>query len=79
MAIVMIVIRIVIIIVGTKTLSRKSTPYYNPEKSSGKNNAKRYFRHILQHSVPIESLLSEYFCNSFLSVKGLMGLFCQSV
>ena len=57
----------------------KSSPYYNPYKSSGKNKAKRYFRHSLQRSVPMAPLSSEYFSNSSLSVKGLMGQFCQSM
>ena len=38
---------------------------------------KRYFRHSLQRSVPMWPLSSEYFSNRFLSVKGLMGQFCQ--
>ena len=58
---------------------RKSSPYYNPFKSSGKNKTKRYFRHSLQRSVPMVLLSSEYFSNDFLSVKGLMGQFCQSM
>ena len=57
----------------------KSSPYYNRYKSSGKNKAKRYFRHSLQCLVPIAPLSSEYFSNSSLSVKGLMGQFCQSM
>ena len=57
----------------------KSSPYYNPYKSSGKNKAKCYFRHSLQRSVPMAPLSSEYFSNNFLSVKGLMGRFCQSM
>ena len=49
---------------------RKSSPF----KPSCKNKAKRYFRHNgLQRSVPMASSSSEYFCNSFLSVKGLIG------
>ena len=42
--------------------------YYNPYKSSDKNKAKRYFRHSLQHSVPMALLSSEYFSNSSLSL-----------
>ena len=57
----------------------ESSPYYNPYKSSGKNKAKRYFRHSLQRSVPMAPLSSEYFSNSSLYVKGLMGQFCQSM
>ena len=56
----------------------KLSPYYNPFKSSRKNKAKRYFRHSIQCSVPMTSLSSEYLSNSFLSVKSLMGQFCQS-
>ena len=48
----MIVIKIVIIIIGTKIDFGKSSPYYNPYKSSGKNKVKHYFRHSIQHSVP---------------------------
>ena len=66
-------------IIGTKIVFRKSSPYYNPYRSSGKNKAKRYLRHNLQRSVPMPSLFSEYFSNSFFSVKGLMGQFCQSM
>ena len=33
----------------------------------------------LQRSVPMVPLSSEYFSNSSLSVKGLMGQFCQSI
>ena len=69
----MIVMKIVIIIIGIKIIFSKSSSYYNPYKSSGKNKAKRYFRHSLQRSVPMASLPSEYFSNSFLSVKGFMG------
>ena len=58
---------------------RKLSPYYNPSKSSGKNKAKRYFRHSIQRSVPMASLSSEYFSNSFLSLKRLMAQFCQSM
>ena len=58
---------------------RKSSLYYNPFKSNGQNKAKRYFRHSLQRSVPMAPLSSEYFSNNFLSVKGLMGQFCQSM
>ena len=58
---------------------RKSSLYYNSFKSIGKNKAKRYFRHSLQRSVPMAPLSSEYFSNNFLSVKGLMGQFCQSM
>ena len=57
----------------------KSSPYYNPYKSSGKNKAKCYFRHSLQLAVLMAPLSSEYFSNSSLSVKGLMGQFCQSM
>ena len=57
----------------------KSSPYYNPCKSGGKNKVKRYFRYSLQRSVPKAPLSSEYFSNSSLSVKGLMGQFCQSM
>ena len=58
---------------------RKLSPYYNPFKTSGKNKEKRYFRDSIQRSVPMASLSSEYFSNSFLSVKSLMGQFCQSI
>ena len=58
---------------------RKLSPYYNPFKSSGENKAKRYFRHSIQRSVPMASLSSEYFSNSFLSLKRLMAQFCQSM
>ena len=73
----MIVMKIVII--GAKIVFCKSSPYYNLYKSSGKNKAKHFFRHSLQRSAPLTSLSSEYFSNSFLSVKGLMGQFCQSM
>ena len=53
----------------------KSSLYYNPYKSSGKNKAKRCFRHSVQRSVPMAPLFSEYFSNRSLSVKGLMGQF----
>ena len=33
----------------------------------------------LQRLVPMTPLSSEYFSNSFLSVNGLMGQFCQSL
>ena len=33
----------------------------------------------LQRSFPMAPLSSEYFSNSFLSVKDLMGQFCQSI
>ena len=69
----MIEMKVQTIIIGTKS------PSYNPFKPSGKNKAKRYFRHSLQRSVPMAPLLSEYFSNNFLSVKGLMGQFCQSM
>ena len=58
---------------------RKLSPYYNPFKSSGKSKTKRYFRHSIQRSVPMASLSSEYFSNSFLSLKRLMAQFCQSM
>ena len=73
------VMKIVVIIIDNKIVFRKSSPYYNPYKSSGTNKAKRYFRHSLQHSVHMASLFSECFSNSFLSVKDLMGQFCQSM
>ena len=57
----------------------KSSSYYNQYKSSGKNKAKRYFSHSLQRSVPMAPLSSEYFSKSSLSVKGLVGQFCQSM
>ena len=57
----------------------KSSPYYNSYKSSNKSKAKRYFRHSLQRSVAMTPFSSRYFSNSFLSVKGLMGQFCQSM
>ena len=76
---VMILMKIAVIIIGTKIVFRKSSPYYNPYKSSGNNKAKHYFRHSLQGSVLMASLSSEYFSNSFLFIKGLMGLFCQSM
>ena len=43
----------------------KSSPYYNPFNSSGKNKAKRYFRHSLQRSVPMAPLSSEHFSNIY--------------
>ena len=52
---------------------RKSSPYYNPYKSSSKNKAKCYFRHTLQRSVSMAPLSSEYFSNNLPSVKGLIG------
>ena len=67
----MMVIRIVIIIISIKIIFCKSSLYYNQYKSSGKNKAKHYFRHNLQGSVPMASLSSDDFSNSFLSVKGL--------
>ena len=47
----MIVMKIVIIILGTKIIFRKSSPHYT--LSSRKNKAKCYFRHSLQRSVPM--------------------------
>ena len=75
----MIVIKIAIIIIGTKILFRKSSPYHNPYKFSAKNKAKGYLRDSLQHSVSMVSLFSEYFSNIFLSVKSSIGQFCQSM
>ena len=54
MVIIMIVMKVLqIVIIGTKIVFRESSPYYNPYKSSRKNNAKYYFRHSLQLSVPM--------------------------
>ena len=72
----MIVIKIIIIITGTKIVSHKSSLYYDQYKSSSKNEAKCSFRLSLQRSAPVVSLSSEYFSNSFLSVKVLTGQFC---
>ena len=75
----MIVIKIEIIIIGTKIVFLKSSPHHNPYKFSGKNKAKRYLRHSLQHSVTMVSLFSEYFSNIFLYVKSSIGQFRQSM
>ena len=55
----MIVMKIALIITGTKIFFRKSSPYHNPYKFSGKNKAKRYLRHSLQYSVTMASIFSE--------------------
>ena len=57
----MLIMKKVIIIIGAKFFFRESVPYCNPSKSSGKNKAKRYFRHSIQRSVPVASFSSGSF------------------
>ena len=74
----MIEMKVETIIIGTKIVSVNQvliTIRLNPVARI-KQNA---ISDSLQRSVAMAPLSSEYFSNNFLSVKGLMGQFCQSM